>query len=92
MTSINHRNPDANVGSTISTAEYPFENAYSQLWNFGIERDLGWAVVLNGYYWRSKSTRLLETWNLDQVPDQYLALGSRLNSQVANPFYGVMRF
>ncbi|HEX4750677.1 MAG TPA: TonB-dependent receptor [Bryobacteraceae bacterium] len=90
LPSLNDRNPDANVGSTISTAEYPFKNAYSQLWNFGIERELGWGIVLNGYYWGSKSTRLLETWNLDQVPDQYLALGSRLNSQVANPFYGVV--
>ncbi len=26
--------------------------------------------------------------NADQLPDQYLSLGSQLNAQVANPFYG----
>lgn len=88
LPSVNDRDPDANVGSSISTAEHPFKNAYSQLWNFGFEREVGWGVVVTGYYWGQKSTRLLETWNIDQVPDQYLALGAHLSDQVPNPFYG----
>jgi hypothetical protein len=90
LPALNDRNPLANVGSSISTSEHPFQNAYSQLWNFGYERELGWGLVVNAYYWGQKSTRLLETWNLDQVPDPYLALGSHLNDQVRNPFYGVV--
>jgi hypothetical protein len=90
LPALNDRNPLANVGSSISTSEHPFKNAYSQLWNFGFERELGWELVINAYYWGQKSTRLLETWNLNQVPDQYLALGSHLNDQVRNPFYGVV--
>jgi hypothetical protein len=90
LPTLNDRNPLANVGSSISTAEHPFKNAYSQLWNVGFERDMGWGIVVTGYYWGQKSTRLLETWNLNQVPDQYLALGSHLNDQVPNPFYGVI--
>jgi hypothetical protein len=38
-----------------------------------------------------KGTRLLETWSIDQLPDQYLAFGSRLNDLVPNPFYGVIK-
>ena len=47
-------------------------------------------MTLDAHYWGSKSTRLLETWNIDQLPDQYLSLGSHLTDSVPNPFYGLI--
>jgi hypothetical protein len=90
LPTLNDRDPLANVGSSIATSQNPFRNAYSQMWNGGFERDMGWGIVLSSYYWGSKTTRLLVSWNLNQLPDQYMALGSHLSDQVANPFYGIV--
>jgi hypothetical protein len=88
LPALNDRNPLANIGTSIGAPEYAFKNAYSQTWSAGFQRQLPWGLVLDTHYWGSKSTRLQETWNIDQLPDQYLALGSHLNDLVPNPFYG----
>ena len=42
-------------------------------------------------YAGSKATHLdFNPLELDQLPDQYLSLGTDLNTQVANPFYGYL--
>ena len=46
--------------------------------------------MIDVHYWGNKGTHLLETWNINQLPDQYLSLGSHLNDQVPNPFYGLI--
>ncbi|MCU1258395.1 MAG: Cna B-type protein [Bryobacterales bacterium] len=86
---LNDRNPLANIGTSIGAPEYAFKNAYSQTWSAGIQREIPWGVVLDAHYWGSKSTRLQETWNINQLPNQYLSLGSHLNDLVPNPFYGL---
>ncbi|HLJ15698.1 MAG TPA: TonB-dependent receptor [Bryobacteraceae bacterium] len=87
---VNDRNPLANVGSTIAAPEYSYRSPYAQLWSLGVQRELPGKMVLDLHYWGNKGTHLLETWNINQLPDQYLALGSHLNDQVPNPFYGVI--
>ena len=44
--------------------------------------------VLDLHYWGNKGSRILQTYNIDQLPDQYLAVGTTLKAQVPNPFYG----
>jgi hypothetical protein len=88
LPALNDRNSLANIGTSIAAPEYAFKNAYTQLWSGGFQRQLPWGIVLDTHYWGSKSTRLLETWNIDQLPDQYLSLGSHLNDLVPNPFFG----
>ena len=88
LPALNDRNPLANTGTSIAAPEYAFKNGYAQTWSGGVERQLPWSIVLDVHYWGSKSTHLLETWNINQLPDQYLALGSHLNDLVTNPFYG----
>jgi hypothetical protein len=88
LPAITDRNPLVNVGQTITAPEYDFRNGYSQVWSFGIQEELARGLVLDIHYWANKGTRILNTYNIDQLPDQYLALGSKLNTQVANPFYG----
>jgi hypothetical protein len=43
-------------------------------------------------YWGNKGTNLLApNQNLNQLPNQYLALGNALNDQVPNPFFGIIQ-
>lgn len=84
----NDRNQLANVGGTISDVTRPFSNGYSQLWSFGMQKQFPGGYVVDLHYWGNKGTRILNTYNIDQLPDQYLADGTALNGQVANPFYG----
>ena len=101
LPAANDRNPLANIGGSITAPVYPFRSAYQQSWSFEIQRELPWGMVLDAHYWGSKGTRLLAvgggsdsttslSFNINQLPDQYLSLGSRLNDLVPNPFYGVI--
>lgn len=85
---LNDRNPLANVGQTIAAPIYNFHNGYSQIWSFGLQKEFPYGFVVDLHYWGNKGIRILNTYNIDQLPDQYLALGSALNGQVTNPFYG----
>jgi Carboxypeptidase regulatory-like domain len=90
LPALNDRDPLANVGSTIAAPMYGFRNGYTQTWSLGLQRQIPWGLILDAHYWGSKSTRLPVTWNINQLPDQYLALGSHLTDSVANPFYGLI--
>lgn len=90
MPPLNDRDPLANIGSSIAAPEHAFRNGYTQTWSFGIQRELPWGMLFDAHYWGSKSTALQVNWNLNQLPDQYLALGSRLNDPVPNPFFGLI--
>ncbi len=66
---------------------------YVQQWNFSIQRQLLEGLVLEAAYAGSKGTHLVGGPVLDQLPDQYLALGAAaLTKQVTNPFYGLVPF
>ena len=90
LPSLNDRDPNANVGFAIAAPVHQFHNGYMQSWSFGLQRELPWELVLDLHYWGMKGTHLLETWNINQLPDQYLSLGSHLNDLVPNPFRGVI--
>jgi hypothetical protein len=48
-------------------------------------------VVMQAMYWGNKGTNLLtSTQNINQLPNEYLALGNALNDQVPNPFFGII--
>jgi Carboxypeptidase regulatory-like domain/TonB dependent receptor len=72
--------------------------AYQQQWNLAVERQISHDGTVTVAYAGSKGTHLLmqgfataPNLNINQVPDQYLALGqATLEQQVANPFYGVI--
>jgi hypothetical protein len=90
LPALNDRNPLANIGQSITAPEYAFKNGYAQLWSFGVQREIPWDIVLDAHYWGNKGTRLLETWNINQLPDQYLSLRNALNGPVSNPFFGLI--
>lgn len=88
---LNDRDVLANLGQTLTIPVHSFKNGYSQFYSFGLQQDEGHGIVLDIHYWGNKGTHLLNSYNINQLPNQYLALGSALNQQVANPFFGVIK-
>ncbi len=96
--SLNDRNPLVNAGASITLPVHTASIGYAQMWNLGVQRELPWGMVLDVHYWGNKTTHVASdattvlgtvSLNLDQLPDQYLALGSQLNQLVPNPFAGL---
>lgn len=69
--------------------------AYVQQWNLALEQAFAKTTTLTIAYAGAKGTHLLlegngtqSRENINQLPDQYLSLGTALTTQVANPFFG----
>jgi hypothetical protein len=65
---------------------------YSQNWNFDVQRELPANILIDVAYVGSHSIHLTECGendcNLDQLTPQALALGTKLQASVPNPFFG----
>ncbi|HEX7361785.1 MAG TPA: carboxypeptidase-like regulatory domain-containing protein [Bryobacteraceae bacterium] len=74
-------------GTTMSHFDSPEE--YS--WNFSVQRQIGRDWVVSADYTGIRGIHLLMpvwNWSLNNVPLSYYSLGTDLNAQVPNPFYG----
>ena len=78
------------LGQSINTMDRGRLTPYSEQWNFGIQRTLPGNFLIDASYAGSHGMRLFGPLNYDQLPNQYLALGSVLRAVVANPFYGTI--
>jgi hypothetical protein len=59
---------------------------YSQQWNLTIERQFGSSLSISGAYVANKSTHVRDSnFDLNQVPDQHLGLGSLLQQKINSP-------
>lgn len=77
------------LGLSIAAYERKVNNAgYVQQWNFDIQHQLFQEFAIDVAYAGSKGTHLPADLGLDQLPSQYLQLGTALNTLVPNPFYG----
>jgi hypothetical protein len=81
------------IQSPLPKTSYP----YSQQWNLGLQHQFGQGLVVYvGYVGTHGVSLPLYSINHDQVPDQIInsmtptALGTYLNTPVANPFYGII--
>jgi hypothetical protein len=73
------------ISSPIPNESYP----YAQQWNLEVQQELTPSLMADISYAGSKATHLsFSNAQLNQLPDGLLAMGSSLNAQVANPFYG----
>ena len=78
-------------GQGISSPIYSQRYPYMMQWNFNIQRELLWGSVIDIAYAGARGVHLLTAGQqLNQLPDPYLALGSQLQKQVPNPFYGLI--
>ncbi|WP_031497003.1 TonB-dependent receptor [Bryobacter aggregatus] len=76
-------------GQGVSGAIFNDPFSYAQQWNFDVQHELPGGLALSVAYAGSKGTHLPgPDQQLNQLPNQYMALGSRLQEQVPNPFYG----
>ena len=75
------------IQSPLPDQPYP----YMQQWNLDLQRELGSGLLVDVGYAGSRGVHLpLYSVNLDQIPNQYLSMGSGLLTQVPNPFYGTI--
>ncbi len=70
----------------------PHPTPYSESWNFDLQYQVSAHSVFQIGYIGNRGRKLLygnPSLDADQLPDQYLSLGAKLDSQVTNPFYNV---
>jgi hypothetical protein len=75
------------LGLSVSSTIPNNPHAYTEQYNFSVEREL-FGAVLDVAYAGLRGVHLYQTRQLDQLPDQDLALGTQLLQTVANPYYG----
>jgi TonB dependent receptor len=78
-------------GQTISSPVASDAYGYAQQWNFSVQHQLSDGFLFELAYAGSRGVHLMQSsQQVDQLPDQYLSLGSKLQQQVPNPFYGLI--
>lgn len=85
------------VGTSISGNTYNTPMSYVQQWNFNIQQQLPWNLIMDVAYAGNHGLRLPLTLNLNTLnPSYYGTVGSlsavaALRAQVANPFAGIIK-
>lgn len=80
------------IGQNAAANQRNFRAGYMQQWNFDIQQELAQGTVLEVLYAGSSGTGLPAQWasQLNQLADSYLSLGTALQQQVTNPFFGTV--
>ncbi len=71
----------------------PHPTPYTEQWNFNLQYQVSPHSVFQVGYNGNRGRKLLygnPNLDADQLPDQYLTLGSQLDGQVPNPFYNIV--
>ena len=76
----------AQVGDTLSIFNDRRVNPYNQQWQFSIQQELPSRVLFEAAYMGMHSLKQIESFNLNEKPDVYLALGRAENNTIPNPF------
>lgn len=86
------RDPLTNIGFAIDGNIRDEPVGYAQLWSLSLQRQFGSSFLVDAAYWGNKGTKLQygEGFEENYLPSQFLALGTALNEQVPNPFFGII--
>jgi hypothetical protein len=76
------------IGQSINGVARYDRVPYTMQWNFDLQYELPNEMLVEAAYAGNAGVKLLAQAQLDQLPDQYLALGDELNRSVSNPFFG----
>jgi len=79
----------AQYGDSLTVFDQGRVNPYNQQWQFSLQQVLGGQMVFEAAYVGMLSLKELQSFNLNEKPDRYLALGTAENNRVTNPFLGV---
>jgi len=77
------------LGANVNVPQLGNPYGYAQQWNFDVQHQFGNGFLLDVAYGGSKGTHLpiANSPQINQIPDQFLSLGTRLTDQVPNPYY-----
>ncbi len=78
------------IGTDITVVNHDRVLPYNQQWQFGFQHSLPWQSRFEANFIRVLNVKGIEQFNLNEVPDLYLQYGPAENTQVPNPFYGVI--
>lgn len=76
------------VGTSISSVLRHSPTPYSDQATLGVQYELPQKWLLDVAYVGTRGLQLIHTLNSNQLPNQYLSMGSQLTEMVPNPFYG----
>jgi hypothetical protein len=77
------------VGDSLSFVNPNRVSPYNQQWQISVQHELPSNVVVEAAYVGMLSVKELESYNLNDLPDIYLPLGTAQNTSVKNPFLGL---
>ncbi len=80
------------VGNGINAFQRYHPSGYVETYSFDLQYQLTRSAVIEVGYSGTQGRKLLlgSSYNLNQLDPKYLSLGSSLNDQVANPFFGII--
>src|SRR5882724_2385168 len=81
---------NALVGQGLTVFIRGEHQGYVQQWNFDVQQELATGFAVDVAYAGSHGIGLPGTIQLNQLPDEFLKLGTSLTQQVANPFVGLV--
>jgi hypothetical protein len=79
------------LGQDISVYLRDNHAGYAQQWNLDIQQGLWRQLVVDIAYAGSRGTGLPVVLQFNQLPVQYMSLGTQLTQQVPNPFFGLVQ-
>jgi hypothetical protein len=86
--SSNYQNILLGQSFTIPLESQPY--GYNQQFNLNIQHELKEGTLVEIAYAGAKGTHLPANQQLNQLPVEFLSQGTRLQEQVANPFFGII--
>lgn len=82
-------NANSGLGQGVFGVDRQNGSGYSQQWNVTVQKTIGVSWNVEASYLGSKNTRLgIPDPNINQLPAQYLSMGSALLTRVPNPYFG----
>src|SRR5262249_31806142 len=90
VTSIG-QTPTAGLGQGVFAVDGTLGSGYVQQWNVAVQREMTPNTTFEAAYVGSNITHVgIPDTNLNQLSASQLALGSQLNTRVANPYFGII--
>ncbi len=88
----NSQGPLSLLGQSPTAVEGKIASSYNQVWNLGLQRQIGRSMIAEAVYVGSRGVRLpLNNFNLNQLDPVHQKLGNTALAQlVTNPFAGVI--
>ena len=78
------------LGQSVDMIDRNQKIPYAQSWNLDIQRKLPKEILFEVAYAGSRGINLAGTLEYNQLDPRYMAMGTKLNDQVPNPFYGIV--